>query len=51
MPDAHFYSYDDFDRRLVAERVEQFRDQVRRRLAGELTEDQIKPLRLTNGIN
>ncbi|MBN9486347.1 MAG: nitrite/sulfite reductase [Alphaproteobacteria bacterium] len=50
MPDAHFYSYDDFDRRLVAERVEQFRDQVRRRLAGELTEDQFKPLRLTNGL-
>jgi len=50
MPDAHFYSYDDFDRRLVAERVEQFRDQVRRRLAGELTEEQFKPLRLTNGL-
>ncbi|MBS0222022.1 MAG: nitrite/sulfite reductase [Proteobacteria bacterium] len=50
MPDAHFYRYDDYDRRLVAERVEQFRDQVRRRLAGELTEDQFKPLRLTNGL-
>ena len=37
MPDTHFYRYDDFDRALVAERVEQFRDQVRRRLAGELT--------------
>ena len=50
MPDTHFYHYDDFDRTLVAERVEQFRDQVRRRLAGELTEEQFKPLRLTNGL-
>jgi sulfite reductase (NADPH) hemoprotein beta-component len=50
MPDTHFYSYDDYDRTLVAERVEQFRDQVRRRLAGELTEEQFKPLRLTNGL-
>ena len=38
MPDTHFYRYDDYDRTLVAERVGQFRDQVRRRLAGELTE-------------
>ena len=50
MPDAHFYRYDEYDRRLVAKRVEQFRDQVRRRLAGELTEEQFKPLRLTNGL-
>jgi sulfite reductase (NADPH) hemoprotein beta-component len=50
MPDAHFYRYDEFDRTLVAERVEQFRDQVRRRLSGELTEEQFKPLRLTNGL-
>src|SRR6195256_518294 len=50
MPDTHFYHYDDYDRALVAERVEQFRDQVRRRLAGELTEEQFKPLRLTNGL-
>ena len=55
MPDTHFYrpafyQYDDFDRTLVAERVEQFRDQVRRRLSGELTEEQFKPLRLTNGL-
>ena len=34
MPDTHFYRYDDYDRTLVAERVEQFRDQVRRRLVG-----------------
>ncbi len=50
MPDTHFYRYDDYDRALVGERVEQFRDQVRRRLAGELTEEQFKPLRLTNGL-
>ena len=50
MPDTHFYRYDDYDRTLVGERVEQFRDQVRRRIAGELTEEQFKPLRLTNGL-
>jgi sulfite reductase (NADPH) hemoprotein beta-component len=50
MPDTHFYRYDDYDRALVGERVEQFRDQVRRRISGELTEDQFKPLRLTNGL-
>src|SRR5499425_599154 len=50
MPDTHFYRYDDYDRTLLAERIEQFRDQVRRRLAGELTEEQFKPLRLTNGL-
>ncbi len=50
MPDTHFYRYDDYDRTLVGERVEQFRDQVRRRLAGELTEEQFKPLRLHNGL-
>jgi sulfite reductase (NADPH) hemoprotein beta-component len=37
--DTHFYRYDDYDRTLVAERVGQFRDQVRRRIAGELTEE------------
>ena len=50
MPDTHFYRYDDYDRTLVSERVDQFRDQVRRRLAGELSEEQFKPLRLTNGL-
>ena len=50
MPDIHFYHYDDFDRTLLSERVQQFRDQVRRRLAGELTEEQFKPLRLHNGL-
>jgi sulfite reductase (NADPH) hemoprotein beta-component len=44
------YLYDDFDERLVRERVDEFRDQVRRRLVGELTEDEFKPLRLMNGV-
>jgi len=44
------YVYDDFDRTLVAERVREFRDQVDRRLSGELTEDEFKPLRLMNGV-
>ena len=44
------YVYDDFDRTLVSERVKEFRDQVARRLSGELTEDEFKPLRLMNGV-
>jgi len=44
------YIYDEFDRTFVAERVAQFRDQVARRLSGELTEDEFKPLRLMNGV-
>ena len=44
------YQYDELDQRLVDERVEQFRDQVARRLAGEMTEDEFKPLRLMNGL-
>jgi sulfite reductase (NADPH) hemoprotein beta-component len=44
------YLYDEFDRTLVTERVAEFRDQVRRRLSGELTEDEFKPLRLMNGV-
>ena len=44
------YHYDDFDQAFVAARVEQFRDQVARRLSGELTEDQFRPLRLMNGL-
>ncbi|PCJ69204.1 MAG: sulfite reductase [Rhodobiaceae bacterium] len=44
------YRYDEFDHKLVQERVTQFRSQVARRLAGELTEDQFKPLRLMNGV-
>ncbi len=44
------YLYDDFDRTLVDERVREFRDQVARRLSGELTEEEFKPLRLMNGV-
>jgi len=44
------YRYDEFDQTLVKERVAQFRRQVARRLAGEMTEDQFKPLRLMNGL-
>jgi len=44
------YRYDEFDARFVAERVAQFRYQVERRLSGELTEDEFKPLRLMNGL-
>jgi len=44
------YRYDQFDARFVAERVAQFRDQVARRLSGELSEEQFRPLRLMNGL-
>lgn len=44
------YRYDEFDHAFVKGRVEQFRDQVNRRLSGELTEDAFKPLRLMNGV-
>ena len=44
------YRYDEFDAAFVAARVEQFRDQVARRLAGELTEEQFRPHRLMNGL-
>ncbi len=44
------YRYDEFDAAFVADRVAQFSDQVRRRLAGELTEDQFRPHRLMNGV-
>ena len=44
------YHYDDFDSAFVAARVEQFRDQVARRLSGELTEEQFRPHRLMNGL-
>jgi sulfite reductase (NADPH) hemoprotein beta-component len=50
MTSPHMYRYDEFDARFVAERTEQFRGQVARRLSGELTEDQFKPLRLMNGL-
>ncbi len=44
------YRYDEFDAAMVSERVDQFRFQVERRLKGELTEDEFKPLRLKNGL-
>ena len=44
------YRYDEFDQRLVDERVAQFRDQVARRLSGELSEEEFRPLRLMNGL-
>jgi sulfite reductase (NADPH) hemoprotein beta-component len=47
---AGIYRYDDEDRAFLRERVAEFRAQVARRLAGELTEDEFKPLRLMNGL-
>ncbi|HEX4326323.1 MAG TPA: nitrite/sulfite reductase [Burkholderiales bacterium] len=44
------YKYDSLDQTLVDERVAQFRDQTRRFLAGELSEDEFRPLRLMNGL-
>src|SRR5512134_219587 len=44
------YAYDELDRTLINERVSEFRDQVKRRLSGELTEDEFKMLRLQNGV-
>ena len=44
------YKYDTYDQTMVDARVEEFRDQVRRRLEGHITEDQFKPLRLMNGL-
>src|SRR5258708_11646405 len=47
---ADMYRYDSLDQASVAERVAQFRDQTRRYLAGELSEDEFRPVRLRNGI-
>ncbi|SEK56164.1 sulfite reductase (NADPH) hemoprotein beta-component [Sphingomonas palmae] len=44
------YKYDKYDQAIVDARVDEFRDQVQRRLSGEITEDQFKPLRLMNGL-
>jgi sulfite reductase (NADPH) hemoprotein beta-component len=44
------YQYDQYDQTIVDERVAQFRDQVRRRLSGELSEEEFRPLRLQNGL-
>ena len=47
---AGIYHYDEFDRQFLRERVAEFRQQVARRLSGELTEDEFKPIRLMNGL-
>ncbi len=44
------YRYDDYDQAIVDQRVDQFRDQVARRLSGEISEEEFKPLRLQNGL-
>jgi len=44
------YQYDEYDQQLIDQRVAQFRDQTTRFLAGELSEDEYKPLRLRNGL-
>src|SRR5437763_15653334 len=44
------YRYDALDRTIVQERVDQFRDQTHRYLAGQLTDDEFRPLRLQNGL-
>jgi sulfite reductase (NADPH) hemoprotein beta-component len=44
------YQYDKYDQAMIDQRVAQYRDQTRRYLAGELTEDQFRPLRLMNGL-
>src|SRR5512133_2060467 len=44
------YRYDQYDFQIVKERIAQYRDQVRRRLSGELAEDEFRPLRLQNGL-
>ncbi|WP_338844515.1 nitrite/sulfite reductase [Massilia sp. W12] len=44
------YRYDQYDHLIVRERIAQYRDQVRRRLSGELHEDEFRPLRLQNGL-
>ena len=44
------YQYDEYDRKIVQERANQFRDQVERRLSGDIEEAEFKPLRLQNGL-
>jgi sulfite reductase (NADPH) hemoprotein beta-component len=44
------YTYDTYDQAMVDARVAEFRDQITRRIAGDMTEDQFKPLRLMNGL-
>ncbi|GAN61912.1 nitrite/sulfite reductase [Acetobacter indonesiensis NRIC 0313] len=49
-PFVGMYHYDESDRQFLYDRAEVFRDQIARRLSGELTEDEFKPLRLMNGL-
>ena len=44
------YKYDEIDQAIVNERVSQYRDQTRRYLAGELSDEEFRPLRLQNGL-
>ena len=44
------YLYDDIDEAMLADRTAEFRAQCARRLAGEITEEQFKPVRLMNGL-
>lgn len=48
--DVKMYKYDQFDDEFISQRIKQLRSQIDRRLAGELTEDEFKPLRLQNGV-
>lgn len=47
---VQMYKYDQFDDEFITQRIEQLRSQINRRLAGELSEDEFKPLRLQNGV-
>ena len=49
-PFAGIYRYDEYDRQFLRDRAGQFRNQVNRRLSGELSEDEFKPFRLMNGL-
>lgn len=44
------YQYEERDRTFLQERINEFEGQVRRRLSGELSEEEFKPLRLMNGV-
>ena len=44
------YRYDSIDQQLINERVAQYRDQIERNLAGTLSDDELRPLRLQNGL-
>ena len=48
--ETYMYVYDEYDQRIIEDRVKQFRDQTRRYLAGELSEEEFRPLRLQNGL-